>query len=413
MFPKFSGLWRQPDFVKLWAGETISLFGSQVSLVALPLTAVLVLQASPAQMGFLGAAEFAPLLLVSLFAGVWVDRLPRRRLMIGADLGLALLMGSIPLAQLLGLLGMEYLYVVSFLAGTLAVFFAIAYQSYLPALVQTEHLLEGNSKLEVSQSLAEIGGPALGGSLVQILTAPFAIMADALSFGVSAFCLGLIARPEPPPTRPQQPVSIWVQIGEGLGAIVHNRLLRAFALCNSTINFFQQVIFTVYTLYLVRELGVEPALLGLILAIGSIGGLIGAGLAGRVAKWFGFGPAIVGTVLIEGVSCLLIPLATGPLTLAVPLLVAARFLNGLVNPVYRVSQVSVRQTITPPHLQGRVNASMRFMAGGVIPFGAILGGFLGEAIGLRFTLLVGAIGISFSFVWLVFSPVRKLRVQPG
>jgi MFS family permease len=412
MLPKFTGLWRHPNFIKLWAGETVSLLGSQISLLALPLTAILMLKATSVQMGFLGVAEFAPLLLVSLFAGVWVDQLPRRRLMIGAAIGQALLLSSIPLVSLWGLLSMEYLYGVSFLIGTLSVFFAIAYQSYLPTLIQTDYLVEGNSKLEISQSLAEIAGPGIGGSLVQLLTAPFAILADAASFLVSALCLSMIRQPEPPLPPRTPKTKIWSQIGEGLRVILTNRILASFALCNSTINFSQQLIFTVFTLYVVSELHIEPILLGFILSAGSVGGLIGAVLAERVTRRFGFGFTIVATTLIGGISSLLIPLATNPLTLAIPLLIASRFLYGLVNPIYHVSQISVRQAITPNRLQGRVNASMRFLAGGVIPIGAFVGGLLGSTLGLRATMLVGAMGMLMSFLWVFFSPVRKIQDSP-
>jgi MFS family permease len=280
-----SGLWRSPDFIKLWLGETISLFGSQITIVALPFTAVLALQATPAQMGFLGAAEFAPLLLVSLFAGVWVDRLPRRKVMIAADLGQGLLLGMVPLAALLGFLSMELLYLLAFLTGILAVFFAIAYQSYLPVLIAKEDLADGNSKLEASQAVAEISGPALAGILVQILSAPLAVALDAFSFLASAFSLSRINQPEVNQASLKEDwPDIWTAIGQGLKQLLRQPLLRAFALCNACTNFFGAVIGTVYTLYLLQELQIEPAVVGFIFTAGGIDGASHpySGVAGRV-----------------------------------------------------------------------------------------------------------------------------------
>lgn len=412
MLRNLSGLWRSPDFIKLWLGETISLFGSQITVIALPFTAVLALQATPAQMGFLGAAEFAPLLLVSLFAGVWVDRLPRRKVMIAADLGQGLLLGIVPLAALLGFLSMELLYLLAFLTGTLAVFFAIAYQSYLPALIAKEDLADGNSKLEASQAVAEISGPALAGILVQILSAPLAVALDAFSFVASAFSLSRINQPEvnqisPDEARP----NIWTAIGQGLKQLLRQPLLRAFALCNACTNFFGAVIGTVYTLYLLQELQIEPAVVGFIFTAGGIGGVLGAVLASWVTRRLGTGQAILIAGLLGGLVWWLVPLATAPLALALPLLAANRFLFGLFNPVYRINQLSVRQAITAPELQGRVNASMRFLAGGVVPVGALAGGWLGSSVGLRPTLLIGAAGMSLAFLALYFSPVRNLGLD--
>ncbi len=409
MLRNLSGLWRSPDFLKLWVGESISLFGSQITIVALPFTAVLALQATPAQMGFLGAAEFAPLLLVSLFAGVWVDRLPRRKVMIASDLGQGLLLGMIPLAALLNLLSMELLYLLAFLTGTLAVFFAIAYQSYLPALVPKEHLADGNSKLEASQAVAEISGPALAGILVQLLSAPLAVALDAFSFLASAFSLSRIRQPETKPASPQQArTNLWTAIGQGLQQLLRQPLLRAFALYNACTNFFGAVIGTVYTLYLLQELEIEPAVVGFIFTAGGVGGVLGAVLASRITRRLGTGRAILIAGLLGGLVWWLIPLAAAPLSLALPLLAAQRLLFGLFNPLYRINQLSVRQAITAPELQGRVNASMRFIAGGVVPVGALAGGWLGTGLGLRPTLLIAAVGMSLACLPLYFSPVRSL-----
>src|SRR5579864_2693147 len=253
---RLGGLWRHPEFVKLWAGQTISQFGTQVSQLAIPLTGVLVLNASAAEMGLLSAFEFAPFLLLSLFAGVWVDRMRRRPILIVADLGRTLLLASIPAAALIHALGMPQLYVVGLLSGVLTVFFDVAYQAYLPVLISREHLVEGNSKLEVSRSIAQIAGPGIGGALVQVITAPTAVLVDSLSFVVSVISLLLIRAPEPEPVRrPGKEGSMWAELREGLDVVVSNPLLRSIAGCTGTSNLFSNGMMAVFILYLTRQLG--------------------------------------------------------------------------------------------------------------------------------------------------------------
>ena len=267
MRPRFAGLWRHADFVKLWTGQTISLFGSQITFLALPLTAVLVLEASPAQMGFLTAAGAIPSLLVGLFVGVWVDRYRRRPILIAADLGRAALLFAIPVAAILGMLRIEHLYVVAFLVGTLELFFDVAHRSFLPSLVKREQLVEGNSKLEMSRSIAMILGPGVAGGLVQLVTAPIAIAVDAISFLISALFLGWIRAPEPAPKPSDQRENIWRELGEGLRLVSGNRLLRAIAGCMGIVGLFNSVLEAVFVLYVTRELGIEPGLLGLVCSV--------------------------------------------------------------------------------------------------------------------------------------------------
>ncbi len=410
---RFDGLWRQPDFLKLWAGETVSLFGSQITLLALPLTAVLVLKASPSQMGLLTALEFLPFLVLSLFAGVWVDRLRRRPILVLADIGRSILLGSVPIVYFLNMLSIEYLYVVGLLTGVMTVFFDVAYQSYLPALVDRNQLVEGNGKLEVSRSVAQIAGPGIAGTLVQVISAPFAIVIDAISFLFSAFFIGLIHKPEPVEVKSADyKKNIWKEIGEGLGVVFGNRLLRSIAGCTGTGNLFGNISQAVLTLYLVNELKLEPAVIGLIFGVGSVGALVGAFLAGWAAQRFGLGPTIIGSAALWFAGFLL-PLASGSFWVAVPLLVAWMFMFSIAGTVYNINQVSLRQAITPHRLQGRMNASMRFLVWGTMPIGSVIGGFLGEIIGLRPTLWVGAVGGSLAFLWVFFSPVRHLREQPA
>src|SRR5690349_3562034 len=225
-----TGLWNNPDFVKLWLGQTVSQFGSGITGIALPLTAVLLLAATPAQMGILGALDGIAVLVIGLLAGVWVDRVRRRPLMIATDLGRAFILSTIPLAALLGVLHIWQLYIVAAFAGILTVIFTVASPAYLPSLIPQDSLIEGNSKLGISDALAEIGGPAVAGPLVQLLTAPFAILFDAFSFLFSACCLALIRKPEPHPATSELKTSIWSDLIEGLRLVFKNPLLRSLAL---------------------------------------------------------------------------------------------------------------------------------------------------------------------------------------
>lgn len=413
MKTRLGGLWQHPNFLKLWAGETVSVFGSQITLLALPLTAVLVLGATPGQMGILGAVEMAPFLFISLFAGVWVDRWRLRPLMIKADIGRAILLGSIPVVYTLGWLSIEYLYGIALLVGVLTVFFDVAYQSYLPVLVGREHLIEGNGKLEVSRSVAQITGPGLAGTLVQVASGPVALALDAISFAFSAIFLSFIKHTEPAKAVSLVKHNIWREIGEGLGVVFGNRYLRSIAACTGTTNFFTNIAAAVYTLYVVRELHLDAVMLGLIFGIGSIGALIGAVMAGWLARRIGLGWTIIGTAGLTGFGGLAAPLAVGPVPVLMIILTAGYFVNSWGNPVYNINQVSLRQAITPHRLLGRMNASMRFLVWGTMPVGSLLGGLLGEIIGLRATLLVAALGTFLSVLPVFFSPVRGLQEQPA
>ncbi|HEY7124699.1 MAG TPA: MFS transporter [Ktedonobacterales bacterium] len=413
MLIKLNGLWREPDFLKLWTGQTISKFGSYISGVALPLTALLVLAATPVQMGILVALEGAPVLLVGLFAGVWVDRLRRRPILIACDLGRALLLGSIPLAAALGVLRMEQLYLVAALAGIFTVFFDIANQSYLPALVERERLVEANSKLGSSDSLAEISGPALGGGLVQVLTAPFAIVIDALSFLGSALCVGAIRKPEAPSAPLEERQNVWREIVEGMGLVTRQPVLRALMGGMCTFEFFGGFFGTLYTLYAVRDLHMPPALVGALVGLGGVGALLGSFVVGWVVRRLGVGRALIGAMLFAATLQLLIPLARGPLALAVLMMAIPQVVGDIGWAVFLIGEVSLRQSVIPDRLLGRANASMQFFTRGVSPLGALLGGALGALIGARFTLLIAVCGILLGSLWLIFSPIRGLREHPA
>jgi MFS family permease len=399
------GLWSNSAFLKLWSAQTISFFGSQITLLALPLTATVNLQASAPQMALLRAADVAPALLSGLLAGTLIDRFRRRPILIVSDIGRALLIGSIPLASYLGLLSMSHLYVVAFLGGILSVFFDVAHMSLLPTLLPRDRLVECNSKLEVSRSVAMIAGV-----LVQLLSASIALIIDAFSFLGSA--LFLLRIPESPPPRVDARPSLWTEAAEGFNALWSQPLLRTMALSLCVFNFFYNMIGTVYVLYVIHELHIAPATLGLIYTIGSIGFVFGAILAGHAARRFGVGPTIVWSAGISDAAFLLIPLVSGQCSAVLPLLITAQFLATLAGPVTAINQLSLRQAITPNHLQGRVNATMRVIALGAAPVGALFAGLLGDTVGVRPTLAIGAVGIQLGFAVLLLSPLRTLRQPP-
>jgi predicted MFS family arabinose efflux permease len=410
---QLTGLWRHPDFLKLWVGQTISLFGSQVTSLALPLTAVLVLHATPAQMGFLAAAVYAPGLLVSLFAGVWVDRVRRRPLLIGADVGRALLLALIPVAALLHLIRIEQLYAVGFSVGVLTTLFTVAYQSFLPAVVSTDRLADANSKLTASASLAQIAGPALAGALVQLVTAPLAILVDALSFLASALFLARMRITDEGPGRQGPRKDIWREMGDGLRLTFGQPLLGTFAVSAGTNNLFGTLFSAVLVLYVTRRLGIGPAVLGVIFASAGPGGLLGTLLAPRVARWVGSGPAILAAQLLLGLSVLLVPLAGGPSVVVPALLGLSQFALGFALPILNVNLMSLVQATTPQRTLGRVSASIHVVTSGTMPLGALLGGALGSTAGLRITLLIGAAGTLLPLLPMTFSPLRTLRVPPA
>jgi MFS family permease len=403
------GLWQNKDFVKIWSGQTISNFGSGITSIALPLTAVLVLSATPAQMGILSALESVSVLVFGLLAGVWVDRLRRRPILITADIGRALVLGSIPLAALLGVLHLAQVYIVAALTGILTVFFNVADEAFLPSLLPQDQLVEANSKLGISDSLAEISGPASAGPLVQLFGAPLALFFDALSFLLSALSIGLVRTPEPQPTPPKRRQSIWRESSEGLRMIRDNALLRSLAISAMLFNFFGNFIGTLYVLYIVREVHAAPLVIGFFVATGGISALVGAIFAQRVIQRIGPGPAVGAMLTLYGLTGLLLPLAHDPLGVAIALLFTSQLLGDASVSIYSIAEVSLRQAIIPNAFLGRVNASMQFLTQGVGPAAAILAGIVGTVIGLRLTIFIGVLGVIFAGVWLLISPVRRVR----
>jgi MFS family permease len=401
--------------MKLWTAETISQFGTQVSLLAIPLVAVTILQATPFEVAMLGTIEFLPFILFSLPAGAWVDRLRRRPILIAGDVGRAAMLASIPVAYALDVLTIWQLYVVGFVAGTLTVFFDISYQSYLPSLVDRDQLIEGNSKLEVTRTIAQTAGPAISGGLIGLLTAPIAILLDSISFGFSAFFVFLIRRHEPTPDRHvdehgRQREGMRKEVAAGLRYVLGNRYLRGIAASTGISNLFSNIAFATYIVYAVRVLGLAPAEIGIIFGIGNLGALFGAVTGNRWSTRFGLGRTIIGSMFLSAPSVLLVAMA--PKSSPVPFLIAAGLLAGFSGVVYNINQVSFRQAITPPTMQGRMNATMRFIVWGTIPIGSILGGIIATTVSLNAALWIGALGSFLAVIPLLITPVRSLRTMP-
>jgi MFS family permease len=400
------GLLRDHDFRLLFTADTISQVGTQVTLLALPLVAVLTLEATALQVGILAACETAAFLLVGLPAGALVDRLRRRGTMIVADLLRALLLASVPVAWWADGLRMPQLYVVGLLCGVCTVFFDVAYQSYLPFLVGKEHLVEGNARLEMVRSTSQIGGPTVAGGLFKLLGGPASIATDAASYLVSALALWRIRKVEPRPVR-KPDAHLGREILEGLRFVLGNRLLRAISMCTGTGNFFGSIFNAMVIIYFARNLGLSPAVIGLWFSVTGLGALAGAFLVGPFVRWFGQGPAMWISMLGAGLGQLLVPFAQPGWRLW--LAAAGSVLFGIGVVVYNVTQVSFRQTITPDDLLGRMNATMRFIVWGTMPIGGLVGGLLGTAIGVHHTIWVACAGMLISVVPLLLSPLRKLR----
>lgn len=409
---KLTGIWCNPNFRKLWISQTISVFGSAVTSFALPLTASLTLQATPTQMGFLRVVQYAPFLLFSLIAGVWADRLPHRSILIGTNLCNALLLGTIPVFAILDKLCIEYLYVTTFFMSVFTLFFDIAYFAFLPSLIQREQLVEGNSKITASWSVAQIVAPGVSSALVNLVPIPVLITLDAFSFLLSVLFLRLIYTSKLVLPQPSLHQSIWHEIGEGLHMILNNPLLRSITACTSTLFLFRSMVLTVYILYVTRELNIGPTVFGIISMIGACGSFLGAMLIERAIRKFGLGATIVWSAFGWSIGYLPVSIVTGTQQITAPLLAIAGILAALTEMVYYNSQLSLRQAIIPVQLQGRVSASMRFITWGILPVGSFLGGILGETINLRATLVVGVLGMSLAFLWVLFSPVRKLHELP-
>lgn len=406
-------LWKHPDFRRLWTSEAISLIGSQVTFLALPLTAVLTVDATPGEMGLLTAMSSLPPLLFGLPAGVAVDRRRRKPLIIMSDVGRAGVLSAIPAAWLLGILTIEWLYVVAFVTGTLSLIAGLAHGALLPAVVPREQLVDANGKLALTATVAEVGGPTLATSLIQLFTAPVAIAADAASYLLSALMLSRMRTKEDMGPATGTRGRYWPDMVQGVRLALREERLRALVGTRVLLNFFNAMLEAAFVLYIIRELGIAVGLIGIIFSIGGIGFLAGAVMPARLARRIGVGASMVLGIATVALSDLLVPLAAGAPVVVMGVLVGAQFFFGIGLTIFNVNGASLRQAIVPREFLGRVGATVRVLAEGMTPMGAIAGGALGSAIGLRETLILAACGELLAAAWLWFSPVRQMRELPA
>lgn len=403
-------LWHHADFVKLWVGQTISQFGTVVTRTTVPLVALLVLGAGPRELALLVIVTSVGVLVVGLFAGAWVDRLRRRPLLIAADVVRAVLLVSIPVAYWLGALRMEHLYVVTFLSACLGALFDAAYPAYVPTLIGRDRLVEGNGKLAASSSLAEVGAPGFAGALVQIVSAPFAILVDAVSFAVSAVSLVLIQKEEPP--RPPRAAATRVieEIREGLGIVRRHAILFPLAARSIPDHVFGAFYGVLYSIYLLEELHLDPFILGLVISAGGISSLVGSIVASRVVGALGIGRAILWPALAASAIGVLTPLAQGPVAVAALMVFLPQLIGDGLKTIEGVGELSLIQGVTSDSVLGRVNATMNVIAHGIgYPLGAAAAAVVAELIGVRGAIAVGWAGMAASLLFIAFSPIPGVR----
>lgn len=406
------GLWGHADFLKLWAAQAVSSFGSRITREGLPLVAILTLQASPAQLGILAALARGPGLVVGVFAGGWVDSARRRPILIGADLFRCLLLMTVPLAAWSHWLTMPQVYCVAALVGAASVLFDIADQAYLPSLVGKPDLLEGNAKLATTEATAEIGGPALAGMLFQVFTPPIAILADAVTYLVSALSLGAIRAPEPTPIPRQQDKHWLADLKFGFEAVMAQPLVRPMLIMTVVQTFFGSFFAGLYMLFAIKTLGLSTSLMGVTIAVGGVGALSGALLARVSVARLGPGPAIIVTGLISAVSALLIPTAPANLFWGTIVLMIGQWFGDAFGVAAIVPASTLRQTVFSTEMLGRTSAVFHVATGAMAVAGAVIGGAAAEVIGIRPTMWVGALGIIAGQLVLLFSPLRKLKSMP-
>jgi MFS family permease len=400
------------DFVKLWAGETVSQIGTQVTQFAMPLVAILTLNATVFEVGVLNAMRFVPIVALSLFVGVWLDGRRRRPVLIGCALGSAVLIGLVPIASATGLLSIGLLYVVTALVGALSMVFDVGALSYVPNLVQRRHLLDANGKLEASSALAGIAGPGIAGLLIGLITAPITLSVDAVSYLFSAFGLISIRKPEPEPEAPAERVPVRRSMAEGIRAVYGSRLLRALLIQGTALNLFFGAFITVFVVYAVRILGLSPFKLGIVIGAVAVGGLFGALFANRLRSTLGLGRTLVITTLAVSAAPLLLLIPRNASLVAVAILVLSQLVYGCNVTLFNVNAITLRQVVTPKRLLARMNATYRMQLFGAAPFGAIGGGLLGTAVGLRSALVISVIAMASPVLWTFFSPVFRLKEMP-
>ena len=411
--PLIPPLLRRPQFRNLWLGQTISVLGDQVTLLAIPIIAVLVLDADAGQMGLLTAAGLLPHLLFSLPAGVWLDRVHRRRrLMVIADILRAVVIGSLAVAYLMGALSLAQLFVVTFIVGSLAVAFDISWSTIFVSVVERDDYVPANALFNGSRSLSFVLGPSIGGALIQLLSAPIAVVVDAVSYLASAFFVSRVDAPEPPVEPSTEPIRS--QLATGLSFILRDPIMRSGILSAATLNFFNFGFSALFILYVTTLLGISPGELGLALGAGAVGGLIGAVIAPAVGRRIGIGMAFLVGLLAFGGSSVLVPLtAPGtPIPIVLAILFVMEFVAGLGVMILDINASAIIPARTPDRIRSRVVGAWRFINMGIRPIGAVVGGLLGGFIGVRETLFVTTILSMAGALWLIGSPVLKLKGMP-
>lgn len=403
-------LWRHPDFLKLWTGQTVSRLGSVVTRTALPLVALLVLGAGPPELAYLVIAGSLGVLLVGLVAGAWVDRLRRRPILIWTDVVRAALLFWIPIAYAIGVLRIEQLYAVAFVEACLGSLFDAAYPAYVPSLIGLDRVVDANSKLATSSSIAEVGGPGLAGALVQIAGAPFAILVDGFSFVVSAISLGAIRAPEP--ARPPRLVATRIgrEIVEALGIVRRHPILVPLATRSILAHVFGAFYGVLYSIYLLQELHLDPLLLGIVISAGGVGSLVGSFFAARVVRSLGIGPTIIWMAIGASIVGVLTPLAQGPLLLATLMVFLPQLIGDGLQTIEGVGEISLVQGLIPDALLGRVNATLEVISHGIgYPVGALVAAIVAEQIGVRGAIALGWAGMAASVLFLVLSPLPRVQ----
>jgi MFS family permease len=403
-------LLRQTAFRRYWSAQTVSLFGDQVSTLAIPLLAVLATGAGPAQMGYLTAAGLAPNLLFSVIAGAWVDRYPhKRRVMIAADIGRAFLLAAVPILWFTHALTLPQLYAVTFAVGTLSLVFDVASSSLFVSLVPRGDYIEANALLNGSQATSSVAGPSVGGVLVQLFSAPVAVLVDAFSFLASASFLARTAAVEFQPSTEKGGPGNAVA---GLRYLARSAPLRSILLASTTLNLFNYMFEALFILYATTELKVSAGTLGVVLGVGATGGLLGAMITGRLTRRFGIGPTLLASFVIFPAPLILVPFASGPPLVVLAMLLAAEFVSGIGLVMLDINAGAVQTAATPTSMLARIQGAKRTVNYGIRPIGALLGGALGATIGLRPTLWIAAVGALLGVLWIILSPLPGLRVLP-
>jgi Na+/melibiose symporter-like transporter len=406
------GVFANPDFTRLWAGQTVSLIGTQVTQFTMPLVAVLTLNATVFEVGVLNSLRFVPVLLLSVFAGVWLDRRKRRPVLIVCALGNAVLIGLVPVAAATGQLSIGLLYAVNGLVGTLNMIFDVGALSYVPFLVERDRLSEANARLQVSSAVAGISGPGLAGLLVGLITAPVTLTVDAVSYLASAIGLISVTRREPDPEPVPPGFSVRRSIAEGFQTVFGSPLLRSLITQSTALNLFFGSFITIFVVYAVRTVHLSTLELGIVIGASAVGGLAGALLATRARKALGYGKAMaVATIGVSAAPLLLLV----PRHASVPtviIMVAAQLGYGSSISAFNVNAITLRQVVTPTRLLARMNATYRMLIWGAPPVGAVAGGLLGSAVGLRAAVVISLIAMTSPILWIFFSPVFRLSEMP-